>query len=180
MIIMFGKPGAGKGTQANLLVQEEQYVLVGAGEILRSEAQHNSSLAEAMNAGKLVGGDLLFPLIGKKLEEYGHKRIILDGFPRDRSQADWLKSQLEKNPPERIDLVILEISDDEVYARLAKRGRTDDTAEAIKARLEIYQHDVRQAIDLLGESANVHYLDGVGSVEEVHDRVLHAVAGGLV
>lgn len=178
MIILFGKPGAGKGTQAERLVQEEHYVLVGAGELLRAEAQHNQALAAAMNAGQLVGKDYLFPLITKQLERYGHKRIILDGFPRDRAQAQWLKSQLEINPPERIDLIILEISDDEVRDRLAKRGRADDTPEAIAARLKIYEHDVTQAIELLGEAADVHYIDGGGSVDEVYERVLHAINGG--
>ena len=178
MIILFGKPGAGKGTQADLLVREEHYVLVGAGELLRAEAQHNAALAEAINAGKLVGGEYLFPLIGKQLEHYGHKRVILDGFPRDKAQAEWLKTQLEENPPETIDLIILEISDDEVRRRLAKRGRADDTPEAISARLKIYENDVTQAIGLLGEAANVHYIDGNGSVEDVHERVLQAIDGG--
>jgi adenylate kinase len=180
MIILFGKPGAGKGTQADLLVKEEGFVLVGAGELLRAEARHNPALAEAMNAGKLVGGEILCPLIQKQLESFGHTRIILDGFPRDRAQAQWLKRQLEQNPPERIDLVILEISDDEVLDRLARRGRADDTAEAIQTRIDIYTHEVTKAIELLGEAANVHYIDGTGPVDEVHGLVIQVLNGGIV
>lgn len=180
MIILFGKPGAGKGTQADLLVKEEHFVLVGAGELLRTEAEHNQALADVINAGKLVGGDFLFPLIQEQLDLHGHKRVILDGFPRDRAQAGWLKGQLEQNPPERIDLVILEISDDEVHDRLAKRGRADDNAETIRTRLEIYKKEVTQAIELLGEAAHVHYIDGSGSVDQVHSRVLRALSGDTV
>lgn len=178
MIILFGKPGAGKGTQADLLVREENFVLVGAGELLREAARTDQDVAAAINAGKLVGGDVLFPLIAERLQRYGHKRIILDGFPRDKDQAGWLKAQLDENPPEKIDLIILEISDDEVRDRLARRGRVDDTAEAIAMRLKIYAEDVLQAVALLGESAEVHYVDGAGTVLEVHERVLQVLDGG--
>ena len=92
-----------------------------------------------------------------------------------RDRADWLKQQLEKNPPERIDLIILNISDEEVYNRLSRRGRADDTPTAIQARLKIYQEDVSQAIDLLGESAQVHYVDGAGSIQDVYARVLRVL-----
>lgn len=176
MIVLFGKPGAGKGTQAKLLVDEKQFVLAGAGELLRQAAQTDKELAVMLRAGKLVGGDVLFPLISTYLERIGHKRIILDGFPRNREQANWLKQQLEKNPPERIDLIILDISDEEVYSRLSRRGRVDDTPTAIQARLKIYQDDVSQAIDLLGESAQVHYVDGAGSIRDVYARVLRVLS----
>lgn len=177
MIILFGKPGAGKGTQADLLVKEEDYVWISAGELLRNKARQDARLLAILNAGELVGGDQLFPLISGQLKRYGHKRIILDGFPRDRSQAEWLKSQLEENPPEKIDLIILEISDNEVRDRLARRGRTDDMPDAISERIKIYKKDVMQAIQFLGETADVHYIDGQGSVAQVHQRVLTAIDG---
>lgn len=178
MIILFGKPGAGKGTQAELLVREEGFILVGAGELLRQAARHDQELASMINAGDLVGDDILLPLISERLRRYSHQRIILDGFPRNQLQADWLKQQLEKNPPERVDLIILEISDSEVYKRLARRGRTDDTISVIEARLKIYREDVLEAINLLGGAAQVHYIDGIGMVDDVHKRVIAVINDG--
>lgn len=172
MIILFGKPGAGKGSQAKRLIKNGGYVLVGAGELLRQEAAHNKALAEKMNAGELVDSKILLDLVSLKLSDHHHEKIILDGFPRDQDQAVWLKDHLRKNPPEKVDVIVLEIPDSEVYRRLALRARADDNDRAIAARLEIYRQSVSQAIDLLGQAARVSYVDGIGSKDAVHERLL--------
>ena len=175
MIILAGKPGAGKGTQAALLTKQDDYVSVSPGELLREAAKGDPELAATMNAGHLVDPQLIFGLIEDILQRYGKQRVIFDGFPRDEAQATWLKAHLEKNPPEKIDLIILDISDDEVFRRLAKRGRADDTEAAIRQRLDVYEQDVQRAISLLGDVLTPVTIDARGTVEEVHARLVKAL-----
>jgi adenylate kinase len=175
MIILFGKPGAGKGSQAKRLVKHGGYVLLGAGELLRQAAKEKPELLEQINAGKLVDSNLVFEMLELELERNRHEKIILDGFPRDKQQAAWLIKHLYRNPPEKIDIIVLDIPDSEVYRRLALRARQDDNPAAIAARLKIYEDSVVRAIDLLGEAAKTTIVDGVGTKDAVYHRLIKAI-----
>ena len=175
MIILMGKPGAGKGTQADLLTQGEVYASVNPGGLLRAAAKDDPSIAATMNAGKLVEPEIIYRLIEASFNRYGKQRIILDNFPRNQEQARWLKAHLDKNPPEKIELIILDISDDEVFRRLAKRGRPDDNESAIRTRLGLFNNEVQKAISLLSDVLTPVKVDALGSVEEVHDRLIKAL-----
>ncbi len=175
MIILLGKPGAGKGTQAELLERENGYVAVSTGEVLRDAAKFDSRLAEVLNSGQLADSQLIFQLLEQKFQQVGKNRIILDNFPRNQEQASWLIKHLEKKPPEKIDLVILNISDEEVSKRLNKRGRADDNPEGISKRLQIFHNDVRRAVALLKGVVQQKEVNGEGTVNEVHQRILKAL-----
>lgn len=175
MIILFGKPGAGKGSQAKRLVERGGYVLLGAGELLRRQAKRDPKLLQQINAGELVDSRLVFSMLEAELKKNRHEKIILDGFPRDKQQAAWLVNHLYKNPPEKINIIVLDIPDSEVYRRLALRAREDDNPGAIAARLAIYEERVSRAIDLLGKAAKTTVIDGVGTKEMVYERILSAI-----
>jgi adenylate kinase len=125
IIIFLGPPGAGKGTQAQLLKERNGFIQVSTGDLLREAVKNQTELGKLakkyMDEGKLVSDDLIISLIKEKLQEYADKNIIFDGFPRTIPQAeslDNLLSKLNKN----IDAVILfKIEDEEVIKRLAGR-----------------------------------------------------------
>jgi adenylate kinase len=125
IVIFLGPPGAGKGTQAQLLKERSGFIQVSTGDLLREAVKNQTELGKLakkyMDEGKLVPDDLIISLIKEKLQEYADKNIIFDGFPRTIPQAeslDNLLSQLNKN----IDAVILfKIEDEEVVKRLAGR-----------------------------------------------------------
>ncbi|WP_299226731.1 adenylate kinase [Sulfurihydrogenibium sp.] len=125
IIIFLGPPGAGKGTQAQLLKERNGFIQVSTGDLLREAVKNQTELGKLakkyMDEGKLVPDDLIISLIKEKLQEYADKNIIFDGFPRTIPQAESLDNllfQLDKN----IDAVILfKIEDEEVVKRLAGR-----------------------------------------------------------
>ncbi|MBX0310543.1 MAG: adenylate kinase [Sulfurihydrogenibium sp.] len=125
IIIFLGPPGAGKGTQAQLLKERNGFIQISTGDLLREAVKNQTELGKLakkyMDEGKLVPDDLIISLIKEKLQEYANKNIIFDGFPRTIPQAESLDNllfQLNKN----IDAVILfKIEDEEVVKRLAGR-----------------------------------------------------------
>ena len=125
IVIFLGPPGAGKGTQSQLLKERNGFIQVSTGDLLREAVKNQTELGKLakqyMDEGKLVPDDLIISLIKEKLQEYANKNIIFDGFPRTIPQAeslDNLLSELNKN----IDAVVLfKIDDEEVVKRLAGR-----------------------------------------------------------
>ncbi len=124
-VIFLGPPGAGKGTQSQILKERDNFVQVSTGDILREAVKNQTPLGiqakKFMDEGKLVPDDLIINLISEKLEELQDKNIIFDGFPRTVNQAQALKELLNKKG-RKIDAVILfEIEDEEVIKRLSGR-----------------------------------------------------------
>ena len=124
-IIFLGPPGAGKGTQSQLLKERDNFVQISTGDLLREAVKNQTPLGikakQFMDEGKLVPDDLIIALISEKLEEFKDKNIIFDGFPRTVPQAEALKELLNKNN-RKVDAVILfEIEDEEVIKRLSGR-----------------------------------------------------------
>ncbi|MGC9006266.1 MAG: adenylate kinase [Sulfurihydrogenibium sp.] len=124
-VIFLGPPGAGKGTQAQLLKERDNFIQISTGDILREAVKNQTSLGlqakKFMDEGKLVPDDLILNIISEKLEELKDKNIIFDGFPRTVAQAEGLKDMLSKIG-RKIDAVILfDIPDEEVVKRLSGR-----------------------------------------------------------
>lgn len=175
MIILLGKPGSGKGTQADLLVKQDRFVAISAGALLRKAATHDPAIAAMQKAGQLADVSLMGGLMARAIESVQGKRIILDGFPRTREQASWLKDYLATHPKSSVTVFLLEIPDNEVFARLAERGRVDDTPETIAHRLELYHREAEQITELIQGFGEVHRIDGHGSIEDVHARIAKLV-----
>jgi len=179
-LLIVGPQGAGKGTQAKLLAESLGIPHVSTGDLFRANLANGTELGKLakkyMDAGELVPDEVTQEMVADRVAQPdASSGFLLDGFPRNVSQADWLAGMLEKlDKP--IDAVVLLTAPDEVLlTRMLQRGRPDDTVEAINKRLDIYHRETKPLIDYY--NGRVVHIDGVGDVEDVHARVLEAVCG---
>jgi len=170
MIIIFGPAGSGKSLQGQILSARLGWRWLSAGQLLRDLKNHE--IAKVQHSGALVDSDIVNELIAKAIEksraETGH--VILDGYPREISQAEWLISR-----GYTINLaVVLNVPKEESLKRLHIRGRADDLSkEAIEERLNIFERDFRTIRQILiDNSVPIADVNGVGTVGEVHDRII--------
>lgn len=176
MIILFGPAGAGKSTQGKILANEYNWSWISPGQLLRESC--DAELISVMKKGKLVSPEKVNELIGDALvHNQDSANIILDGFPRQLVQAHWLIKNSSKYN-RSVDLVIiLKISKTELWRRLQIRGRIDDTSDVIDERIKLYEQDIDMIVNYLIENGiKVVYVDGVGTVDEVHSRVVKELA----
>lgn len=175
MILFIGVVGAGKSVQGRHLSDLLGFPWISTGEILR---QHISGeLRKKMLRGDLLSDEDLYEVVEPILVELvGKSEIILDGFPRTIAQAEWLESFIERNNTDISCIIHLEVAEDIVMDRLLKRGRPDDTKEAIANRFNEYRTKTLPIIDYLQKNgATVVHVDGNGTEEEVRSRVTAAV-----
>lgn len=174
MIVFFGPAGAGKSVQGQMLAARQGWRWLSSGQLLRDT--HDIELIKEMQTGKLVTPETVCKLMGEALDRAREKnieRVILDGFPRQLSQAKWLV-EAEPQHERGIDLVIvLEVPRSELLKRLEVRGRVDDTPEAVDERLKIYRTEMYPILTYFTEQGvNIVHIDGTGSVGRVHDRIM--------
>ncbi|GGM03254.1 adenylate kinase [Nakamurella endophytica] len=181
-LLIIGPQGAGKGTQATLLAQGYGIPHVSTGDLFREHIASGSQLGLAIKAftdsGALVPDEVTQQMVTERLAAPdAHAGWLLDGFPRNLTQARWLDALLEERE-EPLDLaVLLEAPDEVLLDRLLSRGRSDDTAEAISRRLAIYHRETVPMIDYYdGKTVRV---DGVGEVHEVQQRLRKAIDAAL-
>ena len=161
-LLFLGAPGAGKGTQAELLSQTYSYLHLSTGELLRKEIEMNTILGkkvkDIINRGELVSDELVLKIVKQNLNK-DNKGWILDGYPRNLSQADSLnKVLIEINQP--LDLVFyLDIPEEVLIKRLLLRGRKDDTEDAIRTRVNIYKKTTEPLIQYFKDLALLEYID---------------------
>jgi adenylate kinase len=178
VLILLGPPGAGKGTQAQHLSRARDLVHLSTGDLLRSAVADGSSLgAEAkgfMDRGELVPDRLVLALIEQRLgSPEGHAGFLLDGFPRNVSQARALEDAIGRDAVR--DVVYLQLDDGEILRRLLARGRPDDREEVIRNRLQVYRAETEPLVAYYRERSVLRPVDGLGTVDEVRDRILEAV-----
>jgi adenylate kinase len=177
-LIIMGPPGAGKGTQGELLARRLGVPRHSTGDILREALREGSPMGlEArrfMHAGELVPDDVILGIIGEVLDrDESSDGFVLDGFPRTVAQAEGL-SHLLADRDETLDAIVnLSVDDAEIMRRLAARGRKDDLEETIRRRLEIYRADTEPVLDWY-EDAGVRVLEigGVGDIDEIQEDIL--------
>jgi len=179
-LVIFGRQGAGKGTQCELIVEHYGAVHISTGDMLRAAVAAGSELgakAKAyMDAGDLLPDELIVSIVADRLaaDDVEAQGFVLDGFPRTVSQAE----ALWEVAGERIELAVnLEVPLEEVKARMLGRGRDDDTDDAIARRLDIYESETVPAIDWIAAKGRLAVVDGLGTVDEVFER-LRAVLDG--
>jgi adenylate kinase len=179
-IVLLGAPGSGKGTQAALLVQELDQPHISTGELLRSAVKAGSELGlkakVVMDRGELVSDEIMLGLIEERLSQADMSGgFILDGYPRNIVQAqalDVLLARLEQPVDEALQI---DIDVDMVVSRIAKRaaeeGRSDDTEETVRKRMEVYAAQTAPVVDYYGNKGVLSRVLGEGSIEEVFQRI---------
>lgn len=177
-IILFGPPGAGKGTQAKRIEKAYNIPQLSTGEIFRHHIKSNTPLGKKasfyINKGELVPDDIVLGLVEETISEEKYRNgYILDGFPRTVTQAEEFNDLLEKRG-ESIDAFIgLEVPKEELINRLTSRGegRSDDDPEKIKVRLQVYHQETAPVMHYFAERGLYHEIDGTGSIEDISERI---------
>ena len=177
-LIMFGPPGAGKGTQAQRIQDQYQIKQLSTGDMLRGEVASGSDLGKklkaVMDAGELVSDDLIIEIIANCITEPEcEKGFILDGFPRTVAQAEALDDMLQ-NMARNIDhVIVLNVDDEELVERVKNRAqetggaRSDDTEETVRHRLEVYNDSTAPLLPYYTEKGIIRNVDGMASIDEV-------------
>lgn len=185
IIVLFGPPGSGKGTQAERVASHLGVPHVATGDILRAEVARGSALGREaepiMRSGNLVSDDLIVRVIESRLSEPdAQPGALLDGFPRTVPQAEALDAMLARAGRAVVEVIALQVSDDELRRRVLHRaeveGRADDTMSAFDQRLRTYATETEPVLGYYrGRDTNVVEVDGVGSVDEVTRRITGAL-----
>ncbi len=176
-LIIFGPPGAGKGTQAQKIAQELNLIHLSTGALLREEVSRQTNIGQRVQAimvrGELVDDSIVDEIIKQKIENGQTAGFIFDGYPRTLNQAKNLDVLLAaKALPLTLNL---EVSSDELIKRLKLRGqelgRSDDNEKTINNRLSIYQQQTRPLLDFYAEQKRLISVDGQGTIDEVYQRL---------
>lgn len=172
MIIFFGPAGAGKSVQGQLLAARNGWRWLSAGQLLRDE--RDPELIKKMQTGSLVDPDHVNKVMGDALARSKNiDRVILDGFPREMAQAEWLIDSKSHHGRDISLILVLEVPRSELLKRLEIRGRVDDTADAIDERMRIYRSEMYPILSYFTEKGiTIVHVDGTGTVGQVHDRVM--------
>ena len=178
-LLFLGAPGAGKGTQAELLSQTNSYLHLSTGELLRKEIEMNSSLGrqvkDIMNRGELVSDELVLKIVKQNLSK-DNKGWILDGYPRNLSQADSLNEVLiEINQPLEV-VFYLDIPEEVLIKRLLLRGRKDDNEETIRTRINIYKQTTEPLIQYFKDLSLLKYIDANRDLKTISSDIIKKMA----
>ncbi len=179
-IVLLGAPGSGKGTQAALLVKELDAPHISTGELLRAAVKAGTVLGQkaklVLDRGELVSDDLMHGLIEERLSKADvADGFILDGYPRNLAQAEALDELLEHLGRPVDEALQIDVDIEDVIARIAKRaaeeGRSDDTDEVVRKRMDVYAEQTAPVVDYYAQRGILSRVLGEGSVEEVFQRI---------
>jgi len=184
-LVLFGPPGAGKGTQSTKLIEKYNLVHLSTGDILRGEVAAQTELgtkAKAlMDAGNLVPDEVVIGMIDNKLEENKDANgFIFDGFPRTTAQAEALDKLLAEKNTSINHMLALQVPDKELINRLLLRGkdsgRADDANEEVIAnRIKTYNDKTAPLINYYQNLGKYTAIEGVGTIEEIFERLVAAI-----
>lgn len=184
-LLIVGPPGAGKGTQAARIAEALGVPAVSTGDIFRQNIKEQTELGQRvsaiLDAGEYVPDSLTNELIDDRLAQTdAEDGYLLDGYPRTSGQVEFLDG-VNLRRGEQLDAVIRLVADtDEVVRRLAARaseqGRSDDTEEVMRHRLEVYERETAPLIAIFEDRGLVVEIDGIGAVDEVTERILAGLA----
>ena len=178
-VALLGPPGSGKGTQATRLHDRLGFEVLSTGDLLRTARDAGSDLgrsaAEFMDRGELVPDDLIVSAIGDAIADRGNRPVVLDGFPRNVSQARALDRVLGNRGLDSA--ILIDVPDDEVVRRIVNRrqGRSDDTEETARERLRVYHRDTEPLAAYYDERGLLRRIDGTRDADTVEDDVRAAL-----
>ena len=179
-IILFGPPGAGKGTQSKHLIKKINGFQISTGELLRNEIKNNTEIgkmiANDMTDGKFVSDDIVNEIIKKFIFDPQKKnKFIFDGYPRSISQAKNLDLLLAETK-QKIDLIFfLNVNKDTIIERIKKRRdiekRSDDELDTILRRYDTYMKTTKPVLDFYSKNLNFHEIDGSLEIQEITQKI---------
>ncbi|MEL6556659.1 MAG: adenylate kinase [Bacteroidota bacterium] len=185
-IVLFGPPGAGKGTQSENIIKEYDLVHISTGDLFRkhlSEGTELGTLARSyMDAGNLVPDEVVIGMVEDKIKEHlSDNGFIFDGFPRTVNQAEALDSMLGKYDLSISGMVALDVPEEELKKRIKERakvsGRVDDQDEAkIDNRIKVYNEETRPVADYYKEADKYTRVEGVGSITDIFDQITKIIS----
>lgn len=180
IIILFGAPGVGKGTQATILAEKLGVAHLSTGDAFRAAIKNQTEVGKIakgyVDAGDLVPDDIVARIVEEAMADPSFDNgCILDGFPRTKAQADALAALLSAKGRAVHRVVNLEVDDATIIERLLARGRADDTQEIIQNRLDVYRQETAPLLEYYTAAGNLVSVNGVGSVDEISNRILEAI-----
>jgi adenylate kinase len=184
IIVLFGPPGAGKGTQAQILEKKKGTPQLSTGDILRTEVASGSDLgkevSEIMTKGDLVPDEVVVAIIGNRIMKPDCKPgFLLDGFPRTTAQAVALDRMLANKGRKVSNVISIEVDEEELLNRVIKRfeeagseARADDNPETFKKRMASYYEKTRPILDYYEKKGCVSKIDGMLEINQVTEQIL--------
>lgn len=183
-ILILGAPGSGKGTQGKLLAERLGLPKITTGDLIRSAMKDGTPLGleakKFYDDGKLVPDGIILGMIKEELDRpEATEGAILDGFPRTAAQAELVDKTLAQRGQRLNHILLLDVTEDELVRRMSRRaqleGRADDTPDAIKTRLQVYQRDTAPLIAHYGQRGIVHRVPGTGSVDQISEEIKRVI-----
>lgn len=180
-IVIFGAPGSGKGTQSDLMIKKYGFGHISTGDVLRNEIKKGTELGitakKYIDNGQLIPDDLMVNILASVYDSFGkeHKGVIFDGFPRTIPQAEALKKMLNERGHKVAAMIELDVPEDELMTRLIKRGqesgRSDDNAETIKKRLDVYHNQTSPLIEWYEKEGVHNHINGLGELDRIFNDI---------
>lgn len=184
-LVLFGPPGAGKGTQSEKLINKYGLVHLSTGDILRSEIARGTKLGmeakQIMDQGNLVSDEIVIGMIESKLDANPNANgFIFDGFPRTQAQAVALDDLLQKKGTAISGMLALEVDNEELIKRLLIRGKEsgradDQNEEIIRNRVNEYNNKTLPLKKYYSEQAKFHSINGIGSIESIFNELVNRI-----
>lgn len=184
-LVLLGAPGSGKGTQAAKLREHLQVPHISTGELLRAAVAAGTPLGlqakVVMAAGNLVSDEIVLGMLEDRfMQADAGNGFILDGYPRNLAQANALDALLTRIRQPMDIAVQLDVGTELLVERIAGRaaaeGRADDSPEAVRNRLKIYNDQTAPVVDFYRNQGKLAHLDGVGTLDEVFTRIIEAIS----
>lgn len=189
-IVLFGPPGAGKGTQSENLIARYQLVHLSTGDIFRYNIKGETDLGKLaksfMDKGELVPDSVTISMLESEVNKHADaKGFIFDGFPRTGAQAEALDNFLNSKSTSITCMLALEVNEDELKARLLNRakssGRPDDAdPTVIQNRINVYNRETAPVAEYYKAQGKYKGIDGIGTIEEISERLYQAIETAVV
>ena len=185
-IIIFGPPGAGKGTQSELLIEKYNLKHISTGDLFRWHTKNNTELGvriqEIMNSGELVSDDITIAMLKEEVEKNPDVNgFLFDGFPRTVAQAQALDELMASMDTAIHGVIELKVSEEEVRSRIAKRkaiqNRADDDEDKLNKRISEYFNKTAHVLPFYKEQGRLQTVNGIGSIEKIFEDIIIVTDG---
>lgn len=184
-IVLFGPPGAGKGTQSEKLIAKYELDHISTGDLFRKHLGEGTDLGKLarkyMDEGRLVPDEVVIGMVDDKIKSSGaSKGFILDGFPRTVAQAEALDKLLDEKGMEISGMIALEVPEEELKERIRHRGKTsgrvdDQDEEKINTRIKVYKEETLPVASYYEKQGKLSTIQGVGGIDEIFGKICAVV-----